>query len=68
MSTYRPFLKDNNKIIYINTESDLPPSVIKQLPKSIELRLSQLLGNEEILYSRTQSGYKGKQGINKSRY
>ena len=45
--TYRPYLKDN-KIIYVNTESDHPPSTFKQLPKSIELRLSQLLANEEI--------------------
>ena len=46
--TCRPFLKDNNKIIYVNTESNDPPSIIKQLPKSIELRLSQLPANKEI--------------------
>ena len=28
-STYRPYLKDNNKIIYVNTESNHPPSIIK---------------------------------------
>ena len=39
-STYRRYLKGNNKIIYFNTESNHPPSIIKQLPKSIELRLS----------------------------
>ena len=47
-SPYRPYLKDNNKIIYVNTESNHPPSIIKQLPKSMELRLSQLSANEEI--------------------
>ena len=47
-STYLPYLKDNNKIIHVNTESNHPPSIIKQLPKSIELRLSQLLANEEM--------------------
>ena len=41
-SSYRPYLKDNNNIIYSNTESNHPLSIIKQLPKSIELRLSQL--------------------------
>ena len=35
-SVYCPYLKDNNKIIYVNTESNHPPSIIKQLPKSIE--------------------------------
>ena len=47
-SIYCPYLKDNNKIIYVNTESNHPLSIIKQLPKSIELRLSQLSANEEI--------------------
>ena len=47
-SIYCPYLKDNNKIIYVNTESNNPPSIIKQLPKSMELTLSQLLANEEI--------------------
>ena len=47
-STYQPYLKANNKIIYIKTEPNDPPSTIKQLPKSIELRLPQLLANEKI--------------------
>ena len=47
-STYQPYLKDNNKIINIKTEPNDPPSIIKQLPKSIELRLPQLLANEKI--------------------
>ena len=46
--TYHPYLKDNHKIIYVNTESNHPPSKIKQLPTSIELILSQLSANEEM--------------------
>ena len=65
-STYRPYLKDNNEIIYLNTESNHPPSIINQLPKSIELRLSQLSANEEIFKhsvtpcneALTKAGYK----------
>ena len=65
-STYRPYLKGNNKIIYVNTESNHPPSIIKQLPKSVELRLSQLLANKEIFKNSvtpcnetlTKAGYK----------
>ena len=53
-SIYCPYLKDNNKIIYVNTESNHPPSIIKRLPKSIELRLSQLSAIFK-KYSRTQS-------------
>ena len=47
-SVYRPYLKDHNKIVYGNTESNHFPSIIKHLPKSIELRLSQLSANKEI--------------------
>ena len=65
-STYLPYLKDNNEIIYLNTESNHPPSIINQLPKSIELRLSQLSANKEIFKNSvtpcnevlTKAGYK----------
>ena len=50
-SSYLRYLKDNNEIIYVNTESTHSLSIIKQLPKSIELRLSQLSANEEIFKS-----------------
>ena len=30
-STYRLYQKENNQIKYINTESNRPPSIIKQL-------------------------------------
>ena len=65
-STCRSYLKDSNKIIYVNTESSHPPSIIKQLPKSIELRLSPLSANEQIFKNSvtpcnealTKGGYK----------
>ena len=46
-STYRPYKKENNQIKYINIESNHPPSIIKQLPLSIESRLSSLSSSEE---------------------
>ena len=54
------------KIIkYINIESNHPPSIIKQLPLSIESRLSTLSSSEEIFVISSQdaldkSGYKHK--------
>ena len=65
-SSYRLHLKDKNKIIYVNTESNYPPSTTKQLPRSIELRLSQLSVTEEIFKNSskpykealTKAGYK----------
>ena len=38
----KPFRKENDKPIYINTESNHQPSVIKQLPTMISSRLSGL--------------------------
>ena len=40
--SYKPYHKPNNEILYINKESNHPPSIIKQLPLSIENRLSNL--------------------------
>ena len=67
-STYRPYQKENNQIKYINTESNHPPSIIKQLPLSIESRLSLLSSSEEIFNDSVtpyqdaldKSGYKHK--------
>ena len=39
-STYRPYQEENSQIKYINIESNHPPSIIKQLPLSIETGLS----------------------------
>ena len=42
-----PFRKENDTPIYINTESNHPPSVVKQLPSMIENRLSNLSSGEK---------------------
>ena len=47
-STYRPYHKPDNNIQYINTQSNHPPNIIKQLPKTIEKRLSEHSSNEDI--------------------
>ena len=47
-SSYRPFNKTNNEINYIHKQSNHPPSIIKQLPLSVERRLSKLSSNEKI--------------------
>ena len=47
--TYRPYQKPDNLIQYIHVKSNHPPNIIKQIPKTIEKRLSQLFSNEEIL-------------------
>ena len=44
----KPFSKPNNEISYIHKESNHPPSIIKQVPFSIESRLSSLSWSEKI--------------------
>ena len=48
-SSYRPFNKTNNEINYIHKQSNHPPSIIKQLPSSVERLLTKLSSNEKIL-------------------
>ena len=47
-STYKPYHKPNDGICYIHKESNHPPSITKQLPISIETRLSKLSLNEKV--------------------
>ena len=47
-STYKPHHKPNDEICYIHKESNHPPSITKQLPISIETRLSKLSSNEKV--------------------
>ena len=38
--TYKPYHKTDNKITYIHVQSNHPPYIIKQLPKTIKQRLT----------------------------
>ena len=46
--TFRPYKKENRKLFYINTSSNHPRSIIKQIPTSVSHRLSDNSANEEI--------------------
>ena len=48
-SSYKPFHKTNSKINYIHRVSNHLPSIIKQLPLSVESRLSKLSSDENVL-------------------
>ena len=74
-STYKPYHKPNDEICYIHKESNHPPSITKQLPISIETRLSKLSSNEKVfdesvsIYQEAldKSGYKYKLTFQKTR-
>ena len=46
--SYKSFHKPNSEINYIHRESNHPPSIIKQLPLSVESRLSKLSSDENV--------------------
>ena len=43
---YYPYRKPNNELLYINSASNHPPSIIKQLPDMINRRISDISCNE----------------------
>ena len=61
--TNLPYTKPDNPPVYINNCSNLPPTVIKLLQKSISKRLSDLSSNEEI-FGKTKPIYRD--ALNKS--
>ena len=46
--SYKSFHKPNSEINYIHRESNHPPSIIKQLPLSVESRLSKLSSDKNV--------------------
>ena len=49
--TFSPYKKPNNKLLYVNKQSNHPPSVLKQIPNSVNERLNTISSNEGIFNS-----------------
>ena len=47
-STFRPYKKPNDSLLYINKMSNHPPQILAQIPKIINGRLSRNSSNEEV--------------------
>ena len=45
--TYIPYKKPNDRPLYVHVESNHPPSVIRQIPKSINHRLRRISSTKE---------------------
>ena len=45
---YKPYRKPNNKPLYIIKHSNHSPNILKQLPKSIEKRISETSSNIDV--------------------
>ena len=46
--SYRPYRKPNEETNYIHINSDPPPSIIKEIPRSMEKKLSILSSSKDI--------------------
>ena len=47
---YKPYKKPNDQLLYINTSSNHPPQIIKQLPISISNHLSDNSSNKQVFH------------------
>ena len=45
--SYQPYRKPNNDPLFIDSRSNHPPAITKQLPTSVNMRISQLSSNQE---------------------
>ena len=63
---HKPFHKPNANVVYVNSKSNHPPQVLKNIPMGVELRLSKLSSNvtcfngEKSVFQRAlnEAGYK----------
>lgn len=46
--TYKPYMKPDNILQYVNSASDHPPHIKRTIPKSIQCRLSQISSNKQL--------------------
>ena len=69
--TYQPFTKPNHQPLYVHKQSNHPPSILKNIPLSVNDRLSRLSSSKEIFdiaappYQKAldESGYSHKLGF-----
>ena len=45
---FRPYMKEGDKPIYVNSKSNHPPAILKNIPHGINRRLSSLSSNQEV--------------------
>ena len=48
LGVYRPYTKPNHNPLYVHKQSNHPPSILENIPKGINKRLSSISANEDI--------------------
>ena len=46
--TYKPFIKPNNKLLYVHRQSNHPPALLKNIPENINKRLTSISSSENV--------------------
>jgi len=46
--SYKPYSQPNSSPVYINTQSNHPPNIIKRIPSMISERISKISSNKEV--------------------
>ena len=62
---YRPYMKPNGEPVYVHADSNHPPRILQNIPKSINNRISKLSANKEI-FDAIKPKYQ--EALNKSGY
>ena len=47
-NTYQPYRKPNSETVYINKHSNHPPNILKELPKAVNKRITDISCNQDI--------------------
>ena len=45
---YKAYMKPNDSPLYVHKNSNHPPSILKNIPKSVNKRLSSISANEQV--------------------
>ena len=51
--TYKPYMKPNNTPLYVHSKSNHPPNILKNIPESINRRLSSISCNATVFHNST---------------
>ena len=62
---YKPYMKPNNTPLYVHKDSNHPPNIIKNIPESINKRLSSISCNEGVF---KEAAPKYQEALDKSGY
>ena len=47
-NVFKPYMKPNNPLLYVHNDSNHPPSILKNIPLSVNKRLSELSKSQEL--------------------